>query len=402
MRTVSKDVRNSGSTAPQPCDAVIFGGGVAGLWLLDALSRRGYAAVLLESRALGAGQTITSQGILHSGLKYTLDGLLNASAEGVRDWPAIWRECLRGEQCPDLRAARVLSDECHLWRTSNPRSMLGMVGARVGLKVRPEPVAKADRPTPLRECPGSVFRLAEQVIEPASLLSALRAPHASRVALIDGESVDIDGRSVCVHSPTGDEWRLAPNIVFLTAGAGNAALHAKFGLDFKAMQRRPLHMALAKGPLPPLFGHCVDGAHTRVTITTARLESGESVWQIGGQVAEDGVALTEDELAQRAKREVASVLPGVDLSGVLWSSYRVDRAEAENAGKRPSDATVLREGAVVTVWPTKLVLAPRAAELALREMPEPVGHADIAVPPSWPRPAVAAPPWESATWKRVD
>ena len=59
-------------------DALIFGGGAAGLWLLDRLSRDGHHVVLLEARSLGMGQTVASQGIIHGGLKYTLSGLANS------------------------------------------------------------------------------------------------------------------------------------------------------------------------------------------------------------------------------------------------------------------------------------------------------------------------------------
>ena len=38
-------------------DIVIFGGGIAGLWLLNRLRTEGYQAILLESRELGGGQT---------------------------------------------------------------------------------------------------------------------------------------------------------------------------------------------------------------------------------------------------------------------------------------------------------------------------------------------------------
>ena len=55
-------------------DVVIFGGGVAGLWLLDELVRRGRDALLLESSRLGTGQSIAAQGIIHGGLKYSLAG----------------------------------------------------------------------------------------------------------------------------------------------------------------------------------------------------------------------------------------------------------------------------------------------------------------------------------------
>ena len=64
-------------------DVVIFGGGCAGLWLLDELRRRGLRVVLLESGRLGGGQTTGSQGILHGGVKYLLKGLFSASAGRV-------------------------------------------------------------------------------------------------------------------------------------------------------------------------------------------------------------------------------------------------------------------------------------------------------------------------------
>ena len=45
------------ATAPAGLDVVIFGGGAAGLWLLDQLVENGYDALLLETGDLGSGQT---------------------------------------------------------------------------------------------------------------------------------------------------------------------------------------------------------------------------------------------------------------------------------------------------------------------------------------------------------
>ena len=61
-------------------DIVIFGGGIAGLWLLDRLRIQGYQVILLESSSLGGGQTYASQGIIHGGLKYALGGSIADSA----------------------------------------------------------------------------------------------------------------------------------------------------------------------------------------------------------------------------------------------------------------------------------------------------------------------------------
>ena len=131
-------------------DVVIFGGGAAGLWLLDELTRRGNSAVLLEANALGTGQTVAAQGIIHGGLKYTLQGLLTKSAASIREMPSIWRDCLEGRREPDLSGVRRRSDECFLWRTDSLSSRLGMLGAQFGLRVAPQTVADDERPASSR------------------------------------------------------------------------------------------------------------------------------------------------------------------------------------------------------------------------------------------------------------
>jgi glycerol-3-phosphate dehydrogenase len=115
-------------------DSVIFGGGAAGLWLLDRLSRDGHHVVLLESGALGAGQTIASQGIIHGGMKYSLSGLLTRSAISIREMPAVWRDALLGHATPNLTRTRLRSDCCYLWQTDSFSSRVGMLGLGSGCR----------------------------------------------------------------------------------------------------------------------------------------------------------------------------------------------------------------------------------------------------------------------------
>jgi hypothetical protein len=194
----------------------------------------------------------------------------------------------------------------------------------------------------------------------------------------------------------------------LAAGAGNAALRAQFGLARGLMQLRPLHQAMVRGPLPELHGHCVDGLATRVTVTSASDASGGRVWHIGGKLAEEGVA--RDPKAQRAfaLAEMRSVLPGVDFSRCAWSTYSVNRAEREQPkGQRPEDACVEPAEAdgirILTVWPTKMALAPVAADM-VRELAgapacaggTPAIEAALA---GWDRPHPAPAPWTAtAEW----
>ena len=83
-------------TSSYSTDIVIFGGGIAGLWLLNRLRDEGYQAILLETNGLGSGQTLASQGIIHGGLKYALGGNLTGAANVIASMPAHWRRCLDG------------------------------------------------------------------------------------------------------------------------------------------------------------------------------------------------------------------------------------------------------------------------------------------------------------------
>ena len=94
----------------KPATAMVIGGGIAGLWTLARLRQQGYNAVLLESEALGAGQTRFAQGIIHGGTKYALTGKLTASSEAVSEMPSIWRACLEGKGEIDLQQAELISD----------------------------------------------------------------------------------------------------------------------------------------------------------------------------------------------------------------------------------------------------------------------------------------------------
>jgi hypothetical protein len=204
-----------------------------------------------------------------------------------------------------------------------------------------------------------------------------------------------------INPDTGEPLDVRAGTTVLAAGAGNAALRSMLGLPDDAMQRRPLHMVLARGDLPVLNGHCVDGAATRVTITTARDFEERVIWQIGGQLAERGVTMQPDELAAHAQRELGEALPGRSWHGVEWGTYRVDRAEPRTrGGLRPEESFASRDGAVITAWPTKLALVPQLAariRALLPSTPDPVPSPHTAALRDWPRPTVALPPWETIT-----
>ena len=390
-----------------PLDTLILGGGAAGLWLLDNLTRHGHSALLLEANALGHGQTVASQGIIHGGLKYSLAGLLTDSADAIKHLPQLWRDCLAGRARPDLSHTALRSEFCHLWSTDSIMSRLGKLGASLALTVKPTSLPREEWPQLLTNCAGSVSRLDEQVIVPTSFVADLASQHRHRILKIDAVNglrfdVRVNGRVSCVtltEEATHRTLEIQPKSVVLCAGQGNATLRTMLGLSAHAMQRRSLHVTMARGPLPWFNGHCVDGGKTRITITSDTDSQGRTIWQLGGQVSEDGVAMERGALIAHVKKELFAVMPDantIDFSKVQWSTYCIDRAEgAMRNHQRPADAVILHEGNVITCWPTKLVLAPQASQRIRALLPAAGERLDVEMVADWPRPTVALPPWES-------
>ncbi len=383
-------------------DVLIIGGGIAGLWLLDELHQRSHRTLLLESQALGAGQTIASQGILHGGLKYSL-GALDRSSKALAEMPQRWRASLRGEARPDLRSVGVLSPCCHMWRTESLASRAGLLAAQVVIRTAIEKVAARERPAALSQCPGDVLRVEEPVLDTSSLLEAFRSAHAERLLLVEGQSIEMVDPSgeIQVRVAIAHGGQLAvfqPRLVVFCAGEGNGPLRRIAGLSQYDMQTRPLHMVMVRGALPALFGHCIDGNKTRATVTTVTDGSGPTVWVVGGEIAERGVAYSEAALVKLARQELRSVLPGVDFGHTQWATYRINRAEGRIPGNRRPEGTVWRkEGSIITAWPTKLVLAPQlACEIADSLIASETSGLQWIRPPDWLVPHVALPPWEVA------
>jgi len=384
-------------------DVLIFGGGAAGLWCLDCFRRAGYYAILLESTALGCGQTIQAQGIIHGGGKYALRGVRDfAAVRATKEMPERWRRSLAGEIEPDLSGTHILTDRCHLWL---PRGSVlarlqswGFISvvAKAGLlSTPPERVADSAWPEALHGSAVSVYSLAEPVIATGSLLQTLAAQQRKYICLYDASAVRFSGEQVQIA-----DVLFQPRSVVLAAGEGNTQLLRRAGIQGDLMQRRPLGMVLLRGRLPPLFGHCIVGGKIHLTITAPT----EGIWQIGGEIAE---RLADEENMETARRvamnEIRRWLPGLDFSGVEIAIYRAVRAEARTASlRRPSGVHVSRVAPrMLVAWPTKLSLAPVLADevfaLVTMDLKQPGGYDDSASPP-WPTPLVARYPWEEAEW----
>jgi hypothetical protein len=252
-----------------------------------------------------------------------------------------------------------------------------------------------------------VYRLDEPVLDMRSLLAFLAEQNAGALLHVPSDAIDfhVEGGRHCVSitgaGPGSAAMRLRPRAIVLTAGAGNEALGATLGIADAPMQRRPLHQVLVRGDLPPLFGHAVAGLSDkpRLTITSAAADNGETVWNIGGDIAETGVPRSAAEQRAAAATALAEALPSLDFSNVRLSTQLVDRVEPRMpGGRRPDLPFVHRAGSVFVCWPTKLAFAPRLAA----EVRSGLANADIdpsaapALPGGLQSPPIATPPWDEA------
>ena len=380
-------------------DVLIVGAGVAGLWLNARLRRQGFSTILVENQSLGGAQTVKSQGIIHGGAKYALHGALTGASEAIADMPRRWREALAGDGELDLSGVRLLSDAHYLWSPGTLAGNLTSFFASKAVRGRVDQV-KGDQLPPALQDPrfkGKVYRLAELVVDVPSLIA--RLAELAGDGLLAGQHIEplfenqeliglrVDGRDI--HAQR----------IVLSAGAGNAELLASAGISVPAQQLRPLHMVLVKGPsLKPLYAHCLGGGpKPRITVTTHPAANGEWVWYLGGDIAEaDGVAREPAEQIAVAQKELANLLPWVDLSQAQWATLRVNRAEPAQSGLvRPDNAFLADQGRLLVGWPTKLALAPDFADRVISALEQDaIKPSNPPALPEFPRPPLGQTAWE--------
>jgi len=387
-------------------DVLIFGGGIAGLWLLNRLRNDGYQAWLFEQDRLGAGQSIASQGMIHGGIKYALGGKLTNATTTIADMPAHWKKCLAGEGDVDLRGCNLLSKDYYMWPRNSIRSRLNAFLGSKALEARVSKVEKADYAEFFKNrISGPLYRLQDIVLDVPSLLSTLSNAQAENIFSIDWQQArlvaDPQGGIDCLEFNNGQ--RIQAQQYIFSCGAGTQSLMKNFNLPITTMQRRPLRMVMVRHAISePLYVHCVSDRLSmtpEMTITSHTNGAGQPVWYLGGEIAEQGVNQTDEELIKTAQRKLGEMFPWCDLANASWDTLAVDRAEEKQpGGKRPDDVSIAQSNNLMVCWPTKLTLAPNLANQVLARMQDSGLCASTGKPPLPPaflqHPQVATTPWE--------
>ena len=361
-------------------DLIICGAGIAGLWLFNRLKREGYNVLMLERNAIGCGQTIASQGIIHSGLKYAFAGQINTLARSISDMPNLWRDALRGEGPVDLSAARVMANSQFLLIPS------GFMGSLIGLVTKKalgnnvHELARSEWPDHLAQTgfKGSVIYMDEPVLDVASTLRALAMHYMDSIRCADILSAEWALRpdGGIDHIRIGNETICADHYVF-TAAAANEILAKKLNHDSGLeTQARPLLMGLIHNAPYELYAHCVGPSDKPVmTITTHKTNDGSLVWYLGGNVAERPKNADPRDVYRAARKGFEKYMPGVDLSNVTWSTLPIDRIEGKSrtTGHLPDTPTLHVTGNAIYAWPTKLTFAPMLANQVRERIGAPSG-----------------------------
>ncbi len=378
-----------------------MGGGIAGLWLLNRLRALGFDAVLFEKNFLGAGQTIASQGIIHSGVKYTFDGVNRPQTEALSSMPKIWMDCIAGRGEVDLRGTELLASNQLMFTSGGFLNRMAGALATKALRSDVGSVARENWPAVFdaREFSGKIYQLEEPVLATKSVLAALQARFSKSICRAEVKELRRKTHQVTEIHFQNSTTVVRPRACISTSGEGNEWFASQLGLDqARVTQRRPLRMFLARGLPHKLFAHClVPEPKPRVTVTTHPLE-GENVWYLGGNIAEKAVGLSDEAALRWAHSEMTDLFPWLDWKKVRWAMHDVDRAEPHASKLLPSCPTVTSVGNAALAWPTKLALAPALTQQALRWLEQqgvtPSGKVtELSLPAAEPSPY----PWEEKT-----
>lgn len=390
------------NATPLKPDIVIFGGGIAGLWLINRFQAAGYQCLLLESAFLGGDQTLASQGIIHGGLKYALGGNLSSESEAIAAMPDRWRAAMNGHDPVDLSALKVLSDTQHMWSSGSVASRMTNFFASKMLRGRIEKLKRADYPSALENpaFKGNVYKLDDLVVDTESLLETLIAPVRERLLAFDPQRDSLEWHDNGLATVTVQGQRICPKLTVMAAGNGNGPLlnqaHQAHLLEAAGEQQRPLKMVLAKHNLGHrLYAHCVGTSNKPVlTVTTHDCPDGDTVWYLGGELAEKGVTRSDAQQKDAARDTLKSLFPWLDFSQAELAILTVNRAEPHQDDlAKPDSAYARRDKNLILTWPTKLTLAPdlgdqvmaRVAETGLQPgapltVPESLQQAPVGVP----------------------
>jgi hypothetical protein len=322
--------------------------------------------------------------------------------------PGHWAACLENHGDVNIGDCNILSRHFYLWSTQSITSKLTSFFASKMLRGRVNAVKSNDRPDVFDNpaFKGSLYRLADLVLDVPSLIETLARPVQDRLFKIDWSQAELQKTGTRVTGlKFANGLHVETDHAVLTAGAGNERLLGALKLQRPAMQLRPLQQLLVKHDYPhALYAHCMgSNPSPRLTISSHPCRDGKSCWYLGGDLATEGVGMGSGDLIDKARSELFSLFPWIEFGNCEWATLPVDRAEPKQSQLIKPDKAYAEWAPdcenLIVGWPTKLTLAPNMAEqarsLIAARLPHPAGQAAPRALQALPRPAIATPCWES-------
>ncbi len=163
-------------------------------------------------------------------------------------------------------------------------------------------------------------------------------------------------------------------------------------------QRRGLHQVLMKGDLPFLNGHAVSLASRdkpRFTVTSYT-DDNQTVWYLGGDLAETGVNRDDKEQIEFARKELETFLPSIRTDSCSFKTLHIDRAELKQQSHlRPDKPSCMQHGNVVVCWPVKLTLVPLLAQEVMDKIVKPPLRFTDPIPNTFRKAIPGDQPWDN-------
>ncbi len=368
-------------------DIIIHGAGIAGLWIFHRLKSIGYDVLLLEKEAIGSGQTLASQGIIHSGLKYAIAGQINELAKSISQMPDRWRAALNGQGEIDLSSVQsAISSQYMMIPKGFMGGLIKLASQKaLGGNVYEVPEDKWPKNVADSGFKGTLIHMDEPVLDIAQIIRGLAEPYRD-----------------CIRK--NDNSKTKAKLHIYTAAAGNHEIAKVNGHDKNLeTQARPLLMGMMKPAPFELNAHLIGASEKPIaTITTHTDKNGGLVWYLGGAVAERKKEANPQDVYGEIKKALTKYMPDIDLSQIQWATLPIDRIEGKSGAKGwlPDTPTIHAVNNHIYAWPTKLTFAPMLCDMILERLKEQniepshnqTEFSDL------PELDYAQTPWDKASW----
>jgi len=340
-------------------DYLIIGDGLSGLLLLQRILRDKLGSVLLispvahnQTLCSSNSQSFWSQGIVHKGYKYSLEGEDRPDLEKYAD--KFTGELSSIIDLPDFTVAeqvKVLADAA----SSLPSTARTSSGRYLNAKIK-------------------VGFFPELVVDSWGICSALRLKlrkhiYTSEIKKIrhkKGVVSSIELSKTQALTPFRVRTAVCPSHVFMCAGRHNGHIwHNMMKMPGESVQQlRPVVVGEAKhSSFFNLNAHLIFKKKWCMTVTSSVNAVGAFTWRFGGPLYDSGLPL------KKVQAKTEKILEHFfAISNPSMNMGVISRAEKYAAGARILRPRRFKLGNVTIGWPVKMVMIPSLIDKMLRDV----------------------------------